>query len=45
MDKEKEYYSLTKKQFAIWAPFYDIFNLLDTFVKVREKVVEFSIIG
>lgn len=42
MDEEREYYSLIKKWFAIWAPFYDIFNLLDTFVKVRDKVVEFT---
>ncbi len=40
MDDEEEYYSLTKKVFGIWAPFYDIFVL--PISRVRDKVVDFT---
>lgn len=42
IQEEKEYYSLIKKWFAIWAPFYDILNVLDIFVKIRDRVVDFT---
>lgn len=40
MDEEKEYYSLIKKWFAIWAPFYDIIAM--PISKIRDKVVSFA---
>ncbi len=40
MDEEKEYYSLIKKWFAIWAPFYDIIAM--PISKIRDKVVNFA---
>ncbi len=40
MDEEREYYSLIKKWFAIWAPFYDT---VAVFISgLRDKVVDFT---
>jgi demethylmenaquinone methyltransferase/2-methoxy-6-polyprenyl-1,4-benzoquinol methylase len=40
IDEEKEYYSLIKRIFALWAPFYDAFVI--PISRVRGKVVDFT---
>ena len=40
IDEEKEYYSLIKKIFALWAPFYDAFVM--PISRLRDKVVDFT---
>lgn len=40
MDEEKEYYSLIRKIFALWAPFYDVFVM--PISRLRDKVVDFT---
>lgn len=43
MDKEKAYYSLTKRVFDILAPFYDV--IAGPFSRLRSKVVDFTNAG
>jgi ubiquinone/menaquinone biosynthesis C-methylase UbiE len=40
LDEEKEYYSLIKRIFALWAPFYDAFVM--PISGLRDKVVDFT---